>query len=289
MFIKPFPETSAAKNALYPEISVNQLRDINLEGDFIPILTLSGGRDAREAFETANKAFDLFRVCFNLPLQFGRRTQQFGGYPRVLAKILPAPVYGVFRSDKSFDLMLYSTSKHDYINNSVGIEEIRSARRIARFIKIPKNEQDIISIIVDAFEKYQKALDLQEWSQAYLSLWQILESVTLQDEKIDMRDVINRTNSLIVQNGKHIKDLLESLRVTRNQLVHRGRFTEDQGLEEVGHLKYIVERAINSLLGHKQNLRTKNDLRVFYENITRGDTDLENRRQIMRYVLQKRN
>ena len=163
------------------------LREVHLESNFIPVLTLSSGRDAREAFEEANKAFDLLRVCFNLPLQFRRRNQQFGGYPRALGKILPAPVYGVFKSDKSFDLLLYSTSKYEYKNNSISMDEIESARRIARFITIPHNEQDIQSIIVDAFEKYQKALDLQEWNEAFLSLWQILELITLQDEKVDMR------------------------------------------------------------------------------------------------------
>jgi hypothetical protein len=71
--------------------------------------------------------------------------------------------------------------------------------------------------------------------------------------------------------------------------VHRGKFSEDQGLEEVGLLKSVVERAINSLLAHKNNLRTKNELRIFYENVNRGDTDLKNRRKIMQYILEKRN
>lgn len=262
--------------------------DVNLEGNFIPVLALSNGRDTGEAFEEASKAFDLLRATFNLPVQFGIYTRQIGGYPSALGKILPAPVYGVFRNDRSFDLLFYSTSKYEYKNNSISNDEVRSARRIARFITVPKDEQDILSIIVDAFEKYQKALDLHDSSQVFLSLWQILESITLQAEQIDMRDVINRTDSLIVQEDKYIKNLLEAFRITRNQLVHRGKFTEDKGLEEVGLLKSVVERAINSLLVHKDHLRTKNDLRVFYESVARGNTDLKNRRKIMGYVLRKR-
>ena len=265
------------------------IKNINLEGSFIPLLAISNGRNTMEAFEEANRAFDLLRVTFNLPHQFGRFTSQFGGYPSPLGKILPAPVYGIFGDDKSFLSLLISTSKYEYKNNSISIDEVRSARRIARFITVPKNEQDILSIIVDAFEKYQKVLDLHEWSQAFLSLWQILESITLQTEHIDMKDVINRTDSLIVQKDKYVKHLLEVFRLTRNQLVHSGKFAEDKGLEDVGLLKSIVETAINSLLVHKNNLRTKNELRIFYESVNRGDTDLENRRKIMRYVLEKRN
>ena len=117
--------------------------------------------------------------------------------------------------------MLYSVIKYEYKINSTSDDEIRSARRVAKLIAVPKNEPDILMIVVDAFEKYQKALDLQEWSQAFLSLWQILESITLQTEQIDMRDVINRTDNLVSQKNRYVKDLLEALRKTRNQLVHR--------------------------------------------------------------------
>ena len=51
------------------------IQDIDLEGKFIPVLTSAHGRDEREAFEEANKAFDFLRVTFNLPLQFGRYTR----------------------------------------------------------------------------------------------------------------------------------------------------------------------------------------------------------------------
>lgn len=264
------------------------INTVNLEGNFIPVLTSSNGRDAREAFEKANKAFDLLRVTFNLPVQFGRYNEQFGGYPRALGKILPSPVYGVFKKDGSFDSLLYSTNKYDYRNNSISVEETGSARRLARLITVPKDGQEVLAVVVDAFEKYQKALDLHEWGQAFLSLWQILESITLQTEQIDMRDVINRTDNLISKKNIYVKDLLEALRKTRNQLVHRGQFAEESGLKEVGLLKSIVERAINSLLSHKNNLRTKSDLSIFYESVTRRNSDLQKRRKVMGYVLQKR-
>jgi len=260
----------------------------NLEGYFIPVLTSSTGRDVREAFEKASKAYDLLRVAFNLPAQFGRYNQQFGGYPRALGKILPPPVFGVFKSDGRYDSLLYTTNKYEYKNNSLSLEEIRSARRLSRLITVPRHGQEILAIVIDSFEKYQKALDLHEWGQVFLSLWQILESITLQNEQIDMRDVINRTTNLIASKAPYIKELLEALRKTRNELVHRGQFDEEKGLKEVGYLKAIVERAINSLLSRKDDLPTRAELSIFYESMPRGNADLKSRRKVMSYVLRKR-
>ena len=145
-----------------------------------------------------------------------------------------------------------------------------------------------MAIVIDSFEKYQKALDLHEWGQVFLSLWQILESITLQTEQIDMRDVVNRTTNLIATKTPYIKDLLEALRKTRNELVHRGQFDEEKGLREVGYLKAIVERAINSLLSRKEDIPTKAELTTFYESMPRGNSDLKSRRKVMGYVLRKR-
>ena len=101
-------------------------------------------------------------------------------------------------------------------------------------------------------------------------------------------DTVERTNNLICAKDQYLGHLLEVMKDTRNRFVHRGDFVEEKGLEEVGLLKSVVESAIGALLGCRRTLRTDAALKLFYESVTRGDGELEERARVIRQILRTR-
>lgn len=260
-----------------------------LSSHFIPVLVKVEAQDYQQAFDEANRAFDLFRSLLNLQLTFGTSTIQFGGYPKPLGKILPPPVYGVFNEDGEFLQFFYNSVRdYEYGPNSISNDRIIKVRNLASRILIPKSDKDTVSLNVEVLEKYGEALDTSEWRLSFLVLWQILESITLQsNEEFSMKTVVNRIDIMFGQN-QLIKDLLSSLYQTRNLLVHKGHFPSEQGLKEVNLLRYIVEPCMNFILSQTKHLPTKNSLNKFYEHASANDADLAERARIISMIKKNR-
>ncbi len=270
-----------------------QLQDRNaeifLQTSFTPIIIKSEGRNEREAFDNADQAFDLFRGLLNLLYQFGRITTRWGGYPQPLGYILQPPVYGVFHSNGEYSEFLYNTAKGlTYNRNTIATEIVQGVRKLIKQIGSKQEKNDTKQLIIDSITKYKEALDTTEWRLAYLSLWQILELLTLQSaDQINMRIVINRINILLRQD-QTARDLLSTLYSTRNALVHQGTFPDERALEEVNLLKYIAERSINSVFAHSRTLKNIGSLARFYDHASSSDADLIDRQRVIKYISQQR-
>jgi hypothetical protein len=256
---------------------------------FSPVLVLFEGRSDREALDKANRPFDLLRCLINLGHQFGRFTRQWGGYPKPLATILPPPTYGTFTEEGSLHMFFYNLVRYeDYGQNTLRGGEITEVRRLANRLKEPDSNNQTMGIFVEALEKYGEALDTFEWRLAFLLLWQILELITLQSsENLNMKAVKGRVNSLLNQD-RLSRDLLSALYKTRNSLVHRGSFPDEEGLTEINLLKHIVEGAINALFSLLRICPTRANLERYYEHISAGDTELADRRRLIRNILWRR-
>ncbi|MBC8273862.1 MAG: hypothetical protein H8E40_02680 [Chloroflexi bacterium] len=256
---------------------------------FSPILVLSEGKDSREAFDTANRSFDLLRWLMNLTHQFGTITWQYGGYPRPLGMVLPPPACTVFNEDRSYHELLYTIVKYEeYQRNTLRGDEISEVRRLASRLGGPDSDAQTSAILIDALEKYGEALDAFEWRLAFLSLWQILELITLQSSaNLNMKTVKSRVWNLLNQDPL-MKDLLNALYETRNSLVHRGLFPDEEGLREVNLLKHVVERAINALSLLTRTCPTRASLERYYELTSKNDAELADRRRLIRSICQRR-
>lgn len=265
------------------------LRRPNFEGTlfshFTPFLVNSNGRDEREAFEKADRSFELFRTLLNLIPQFGRITMRWADYPTPLATILPPPVFGFFDQAGKFVELYYNTQIYNYRwPNFIPADQIKGARILANRLRHPNDKKDTILLFTESLEKYGQALDSSEWRLAFLTLWQILELITLQSsDELNMKQVVNRTNGLLRQN-QLAGDLLFALYETRNQLVHLGQFPDEQGLPEVNFLKYIVERAINAFFAKLRIVHTKSSLARYYDYQLTNDTELADRQRIIEAI-----
>ena len=260
-----------------------------MQTSFTPIIVASKGRNEREAFDNAYRAFDFFRGLLNFLYQFGTVTSRWGGYPKPLGSFLQPPVYGIFRTNGEYSGLFYNTNKGlTYNKNTVSVDVVQDVRKLIRQIGLKQEKDETKQLLVESITKYTKALDTTEWRLAYLSLWQILELLALQSaEQSNMKIVVNRIDTLLRQD-QTARDLLQTLYFTRNALVHQGAFPDDRPLEEVNLLKYIAERAINSVFSHSRTLKKIDGLARFYDHVSYGDADLIERQRVIKYISQQR-
>lgn len=256
---------------------------------FSPILVKTRGRYPAEAFYYAERPYDFLRWLINLIYQFGRITTRWGGYPKPLGMMLPPPTYAVFNQDGKFEQLFYTISRYkDYQRNTLEPQVLLEVRKLARRLNLPTDDKQTINILIGALEKYGEALDTFEWRLAFLLLWQILELVTLQSsESLNMRTVKNRIISFLGQDAL-VKDLLTTLYDTRNSLVHRGTFPDEDGLKEVNLLKYIVERVINRLFQVLRICPDKANLERYYQLVSANNSELTDSQRLIRYIQSKR-
>ncbi len=263
---------------------------IDIQSRFTPVLVQIEARNAREGFDKVSPAFDLMRAILDLYHHYGKYNMQWGGYPKPLAKVLPPPVYCVFKNTGEYDLFLYNTPKlEEYNQNTIDAQEIKYLRKLAHNFKTTPRETDTLSLVVDSLQKYAQAHETNEWRLAFLLLWQILELIALQtSEQFTMKNVISRIGILLRHDPK-ASDLLSALYDTRNEFVHQGNFPDEQGLEEVGLIKSIAERAINQVFSRVKKLPTKASLQRFYDHAGTNDAELSDRQRVIGVILRERN
>jgi len=263
---------------------------IFLDIRFCPLTVSVDARTSGEAFKKASEAFDILRTLMNLTTTFGKVTYQYGGRYHPLGQYLPPPVFGVFRADGSYDLLYFTLERYDYRERSLSKDQIRLVDQLAKRVKQPKDQQDTMLFVVDALRKYGQAMDTVDWQQAFLALWQILELVALQGAgNINMKKVAKRiANLLELKQNEPGRDLLDFAVQSRNDLVHRGRFSED-GLREVNYLKVVVDWVIDFLLSPRfRAFPTMKRLESFYAHATTPDTDLREHRLAIDSILGQR-
>ena len=171
--------------------------------------------------------------------------------------------------------------------DALTIDQVEQARKLSNRLGMPNDERSTLYILLDALEKYGQALDTTEWRLAFLTLWQILELLTLQGEGIQMKNVVSRVHNLLKRN-KLFDDLLKVLLTTRNSLVHRGQFPDLQGLEEVGYLKSIVESVIDAIFAELDELPDIRSVELYYEFVSRSDADIQKQEHILKYIQERR-
>lgn len=257
---------------------------------FCPLTVSIDARTSGEAFGNANEAFDILRTLINLTTTFGKVTYQYGGRDRPLGQYLLPPIFGIFKADGSYALLYFATERYDYRGRPISGDQIALVDQLAKRVKQPDGQEDVMTIVVDALRKYGQAMDTVDWQQAFLSLWQVLELVALQTAgRINMQEVANRIANLLgLKQNELMRDLLDCAVESRNDLVHRGRFSQD-GLREVNYLKVVVDRVIDFLLSPRlRAFPTTKRLENFYVHATVNDADLQERRRVIQVILDQR-
>lgn len=257
---------------------------------FTPFLARFSNEEPVASGFRAMRAFQLLRAPLNWQLQYGRLTRRLGTfYPRPRAPIAAPPVYGIFDTSGSFETFVFNTPRPDeFRSNEIDAARADAATGILADLSKEPERNETRYLVTDAFLRYGEALDAVEARLAFLSFWQMLETLAIQDgEGINMRTVVNRI-SVLFSKKELLRDLLMTCYETRNGLVHRGIFVDDFADEEIGHLKSIAEGALASILDLRADFPTRASLESFYELATVPNSILDQREAAIRATRKRR-
>lgn len=249
------------------------------DGWFIPLILGVQGRTFQEAFEYAEKQFDLLRAVINL-VTIGRQVTTKFGVPSPFGFSLPPRVYGVFNADYSYKTHYYQTEQYVYQVRRLTSESGKEVERILS--QLNSCDEDMQSLLVESLLKYVHSMDTSDWRVAFLTLWQILEVIAAPtQERLKYKEITKRIRSLIGDlEDDLLRDLLDELARSRHSLVHEGKFSQE-GSREVSYLKVIAENAMSCLLSQAKKFPDRRSLTEFYKN---SHIDVEGLRIRMRVV-----
>jgi hypothetical protein len=236
---------------------------------FLPTLIEISARDPYEAYEKTLEAFDNFRSVMNLLSQSGKYTIQ-AGQPRPIAKYLAGPIQIVFSED-GLEQLTYIENRPslNIRKNVVEVTHIDNAISFSNDLALSSDKLSTRQLLIDAIRRYGVALDTTQWHITFLSLWQVLELISI-SQPGDQR-AKQRIKTLLARN-EYLKDLLNILPRTRNNLVHRGVFPSDAGFLEVQMLKLVVDAAIIRLWELRDDLPTISSVKEYYSYVSLSDS-----------------
>ena len=233
-----------------------------------------------DAFIFANKQVELLRSLINFELSFSMITWQFGR-PRALNRIEPARYIFVFDENRRYLGNWGNVGEFRYELVKLQKNQLASIEKSVKdFGKLNNNK--LKARLVDCLALYGNALDQIERGYVFLSLWQILELISLQDIERNFGKVRSRV-AAIFKNSQIISDVLEVLFYKRNKLVHEGRIS-DFSLQDVNQIKGITEGCIDFLWSHVNKFENVEKLGEFYENIRFSNKKLDDKIEVLDYI-----
>ena len=163
------------------------------------------------------------------------------------------------------------------------IDELRpgacnSIQRILRLFRAPPVGTDIRTLLADALRLHSDALDARFDHWAFLGFWQVLERISLVEDKGGATQDVARRISWLVGRlglpGSGFEHTLLALGKKRNDLAHAGR-VQAIGQRDVNVIKTLAEYAILNVLRNRDKLKTTTNLRAAYEHRQMNETKLD--------------
>jgi hypothetical protein len=153
-------------------------------------------------------------------------------------------------------------------------------------IKVERMDPDIKLMFVDSLIKYVHALDTVDWPDAFLTLWLVLENLSLSSlsARLKMDEVCSRIKNLLGLSDVLHKELVDAVVETRNTYVHLGKFSKD-GFMEVQYLKIIVEWALSNFYTLLDRFADKKSWEEYFSLISLNPSILEKKRKTVDSVI----
>lgn len=258
-----------------------------LKNIFMPLSLTIHAHSPEAAFHDANAEFEILRALLNLKYSFGVMTIIALGPPKALARFYPPPFYPVFDHSGGYLEMFYNLEPYDYLKNKIPFEISETFPPLcARILSMNPTLREILR---DSLLKYVSALDTFDWRNAFMYFWQALENLALNsaDENLKMSEIASRIKSLMGQADTAEKLIVDGLAVTRNRLVHLGKFS-NSGLTEVNYIKIVAERALSNFIVFSEGLRNKRGLLNYFADAKIYDKYLKERIANIEYLLETR-
>jgi hypothetical protein len=194
-----------------------------------PFIGVVYDKDSNSAFRRVEEKAEILRSILNFLEDDWMNIQL--DFPSPLAKIRRVGHYGVFTE--------YGNLVEPFLEQSVSKlgENIKlnktDSKKINRFIKELNSDTHIVKYseaITASLRLYSSALDTSDYSNAFLSLWQCIELLTmLSTENYKMTDVVERILCLNDFKNPVTKYFINLSADRRNNLVHKGIFDNIEG------------------------------------------------------------
>ena len=216
--------------------------------DYTPIRIRTKGRTPNEAARKAFESLDLLTGIWNYHITY--RNWRFGpNLPRSIAAITTGPIHTIHHPNGKPALETYWYTP-SYVDDRqlhvpfLGWSQIEKKRKqILKQLSKSPYKQDMISI----FLRYSGALDTTNMEVAFINMWGILEKIT---DTVGARydDTIKRASWIFPKEEQsEIREILQTLRIKRNQVVHAGSNTHDQIIYLI---KYILDPHLGKLINN---------------------------------------
>lgn len=193
--------------------------------DYTFVSVRVNARSEQEALDNAFEALDLLRGIWNFSLNRGQKEFRFGGGPQPYNKIVRGPfsklysgmqskpIEGLWSSD-SFNL----PGRHAVDLSRAWESMVKSETRIRKVLRRHPFRNKVEGWI----RAYGRSLDLQNYNNAYLSLWRIIEQMSGIGPSENHAEIARRVSFLFEDTSYH-KLVLNLLRELRNDAVHIGK------------------------------------------------------------------
>ena len=211
---------------------------------------------------------------------------------------VPFPSKTLVESSKD-NLILTSNFIGNYIKQKYNLSknQIEEIKNICLLLKSSPNPKSLKRLLSDCFRIYSIAMDASSKKAAFLSFWQLAETISLSNEVgRDTKIVSNRIKWHLDRTqlfGQSLEYTIKKIRDSRNDIVHRGIHNVDD--EDISILKYLCDSAILWLIEIQGIFKTKYELNYYYKskNINTKDIDqrlieINSEKKVLKYIQSER-
>ncbi len=252
--------------------------------DYRLVKVATVGRSKYEATENALRSLNLLRGLWSLFATYGSWRIHGGSTPerKPIGVIHKGPIHTLHSTDGVLvdkDIYWYEpdfTEDQPIFQPAKGWSEIEKNRRwsLKRLSNLDYR-QDLEALLI----RYVDALDQPNPSIAFLKMWSLLEKIT-NTVGANYDETISRTLWTFASESRYLaKNMLQSLRLHRNQYVHTGNIGEES--DQVTYMvKFFVDPHLIRLLSNPFKLKSIEEYGEFLSLPTNPDTIEQQQRKL---------
>ncbi|MBD3672775.1 MAG: hypothetical protein HUJ26_04540 [Planctomycetaceae bacterium] len=254
--------------------------------EYLTVKVKTYGRSVHEATDTGLNALNLLRGLWNLFDTYGTTKVRLGGTrQKSIAVITTGPVHTLHQLDgkPAVDVYWYEPTYSEdssLYQPKRGWKELEKDRKWAtrRFKKHPF-AAEVKNLVI----RYSEALDQTNLDVAFLQMWSMLEKIT--NTIGGKYDQTIRRATWIFNDDKVPKELLEFLRMRRNQFVHAARASDDT--EQIAYMmKRLIDPHLDLLIANSYQVQSLREYGEFL-GLPKNLSALEARRDQINVAIRK--
>lgn len=246
------------------------------------------GRNIYYAIKHGARTVDINSGIFSFTIYAYHRIIRIGGDPFIKRiSQIDTPVVFVFKKDSStleIEDVLFST--YEAPKRAKEIRRDRVILFLSTIDNIAQIQNKTLQLMVmNAFKMYYEAIRKKDLSNIFLTFWNIMEYLLLNNPELKEKIFIKRFKAMYREDLDTLKEqkiMVDLLYNKRNLLVHESIDTIDEYDRDF--IKTDVEFMIEYFLIIAKEINGVNALNFFYDNINKPLKTLDNEMKVLNYI-----